>query len=155
MGIALTLKQYLDGQHAPYNVMVHERTATARQTARACEVPNACLAKGVLLRDGHGYLLAVLPASRQFDKAELAQLVDRPVELASEDETELFFRDCAPGAVPPIGEAYGLESVIDDRLMAEPEIYFEGGGHESLIHMRGEAFRALVCGIPHGRFAHV
>src|SRR5437763_1204001 len=56
MGIALTLKQYLDGQHAPYDVMVHERTATARQTARACEVRAACLAKGVLLRDGRGYL---------------------------------------------------------------------------------------------------
>jgi len=46
MGIALTLKQYLDGQHAPYDVMVHELTATAR----TCEVRAACLAKGVLLR---------------------------------------------------------------------------------------------------------
>lgn len=144
MGIALTLKQYLDGQHAPYDVMVHERTATARQTARACEVRAACLAKGVLLRDGRGYLLAVLPASRQLDAAA----------LATEEEAGAVFRDCASGAVPPIGPAYGLETVVEERLLAEPDVYFEGGDHESLVHVRGEAFRELVCGARHGRFAH-
>ena len=154
MGIALTLKRYLDGRHAPYDVMVHERTATARQTARECEVPRSCLAKGVLLRDGHGYLLAVLPASRQLDQAVLSRLVDRPVELATENETGTVFRDCAPGAVPAIGPAYGLETVIDDHLMAEPEIYFEGGDHESLVHMRGEAFQELVRNVRHDSFAH-
>jgi Ala-tRNA(Pro) deacylase len=154
MGIALTLKRYLDGRHAPYDVMVHERTATARQTARECEVPRSCLAKGVLLRDGRGYLLAVLPASRRLDGAELSRLVDRPVELATEGETGTVFRDCAPGAVPPIGPAYGLETVVEDRLMAEPEVHFEGGDHESLVHMRGEAFQELVRGARHGSFAH-
>src|SRR3954462_9979764 len=89
MGIALTLKQYLDGQHAPYDVMVHERTATAR----ACEVRAACLAKGVLLRDGRGYLLAVLPASRQLDAAALARLPHRAAR--------------PPGAPPPAGGARG------------------------------------------------
>src|SRR3954447_3934281 len=140
MGIALTLKQYLDGQHAPYDVMVHERTATAR----ACEVRAACLAKGVLLRDGRGYLLAVLPASRQLDAAA----------LATEEEAGAVFRDCASGAVPPIGPAYGLETVVEERLLAEADVYFEGGDHESLVHVRGEAFRELVCGARHGRFAH-
>lgn len=150
MGIALTLKQYLDGQHAPYDVMVHERTATAR----ACEVRAACLAKGVLLRDGRGYLLAVLPASRQLDAAALARLTDRPAALATEEEAGAVFRDCASGAVPPIGPAYGLETVVEERLLAEPDVYFEGGDHESLVHVRGEAFRELVCGARHGRFAH-
>jgi Ala-tRNA(Pro) deacylase len=64
------------------------------------------------------------------------------------------FRDCASGAVPPIGPAYGLETVVEERLLAEPDVYFEGGDHESLVHVRGEAFRELVCGARHGRFAH-
>jgi Aminoacyl-tRNA editing domain len=84
MGIALTLERFLDGHHAPYDVTVHERTATARQTARACEVRSARLAEGVPLGDGRGYLLAVLPASRRLDEAELARVMDRPVELATE-----------------------------------------------------------------------
>jgi Ala-tRNA(Pro) deacylase len=80
--------------------------------------------------------------------------VDRPVELATEDETGTVFRDCVPGAAPPIGPAYGLETVVEDRLMAEPEVHFEGGDHESLVHMRGEAFQELVRGARHGSFAH-
>jgi Ala-tRNA(Pro) deacylase len=100
-------------------------------------------------------MLAVLPASRQLDRVELSHLMDRPVELATEDETRTVFRDCAAGAVPPIGPAYGLETIIDDQLMEQPEIYFEGGDHESLVHIPGEAFQALVRGVRHGRFAHV
>jgi Ala-tRNA(Pro) deacylase len=38
--------------------------------------------------------------------------------------------------------------------MAEPEVHFEGGDHESLMHMRGEAFQELVRGARHGSFAH-
>src|SRR4051794_41763043 len=124
MGIALTLKQYLDGQHAPYDVMVHELTATAR----ACEVRAACLAKGVLLRDGRGYLLAVLPASRQLDAAALARLTDRPAALATEEEAGGGVPDRAPGAPPPVGPAPGVASVRGGRGAGGAGGSLAGGG---------------------------
>src|SRR5687767_9238899 len=86
MTIAIILQQYLDDQDVPYDVLAHQRTRTARQTARVSEVPADCLAKAVVLRDGQGYVMAVLPASCQLDKAQLWRLLHRPVELAEEDE---------------------------------------------------------------------
>jgi Ala-tRNA(Pro) deacylase len=152
MGIALTLERFLDGHHAPYDVTVHERTATARQTARACEVRSARLAEGVPLGDGRGYLLAVPPASRRHDEAELARVMDRPVELATEARRRPSSAT-APRPPPPIGPAHALGTVVDERLLAEPEIHFEGGGHESLVRVRGEAFRELVRDARRGSFA--
>ena len=62
MAIALTFQRYLD-QHVTYDVIAHEPTMSSMRTAQACHIPGDCLAKGVVLRDATGYMLAVLPAS--------------------------------------------------------------------------------------------
>jgi Ala-tRNA(Pro) deacylase len=83
MAIALTLQRYLESRDIRYDVIVHQPTMTARQTARTCEIPADHLAKAVLMRDGQGCVVAVLPASCQVQKAQLWRLLHRPVELAS------------------------------------------------------------------------
>lgn len=47
------------------------------------------------------------------------------VDLADEGELGRLFRDCAPGAVPPIGECYGLDVIMDDSIQEQPEVYLE------------------------------
>ena len=47
MGIALTLQEYLDDHHVPYDVMLHKRTHCAFDTARATHVPGERIAKAV------------------------------------------------------------------------------------------------------------
>jgi Ala-tRNA(Pro) deacylase len=154
MAIAITLQQYLEDHDIRYDVLVHQRTVTARQTARACEIPKDRLAKAVLMRDGQGYVVAVLPASCRLDKAQLWRLLHRPVELASEEEAEGLFRDCDRGAVPALGQAYGVETIVDERLDRAPEIWLEAGDHERLVHLSGEQFHALTAAARRGRFAH-
>ena len=39
MAIALTLQRYLESRDIRYDVIVHQPTMTARQTARTCEIP--------------------------------------------------------------------------------------------------------------------
>ena len=43
-----------------------------------------------------------------------------------------LFKDCEFGAVPPLGLAYGMSTVIDDCLSEQPEIYFEAGDHDRI-----------------------
>jgi hypothetical protein len=43
------------------------------------------------------------------------------------------------GAVPQIGKAYGMETIRDDSLMAQPEVYFEGDDHETLVRVKTSA----------------
>ncbi len=61
-----------------------------------------------------------------------------------ESELAGLFPDCEVGAIPPIGSAYGLRTLVDSRLRKEPEVYFEAGDHESLIKVSAETFRALM-----------
>ena len=107
----------------------------------------------MLLRDGVGYLLAVVPASHHVDLNAVGHLCGRPVTLADEEEIGCLFPDCEFGAVPPIGAAYGVATIVDDVLASQPEVYLEGGDHLNLVHLRGEQFVGLMRDLPHGRFS--
>lgn len=153
MGIALTLQQYLDDQSVDYDVMVHERTATASETAEASHVPAECLAKAVVLSREGGFLIAVVPSTCKVQLDQLSTFVKGPISIAREDEIEVLFPDCAAGAVPPLANAYGLDTIVDKQLDDADEIYIEGGDHCSLIHLSGRKFRELLQDAPHASIA--
>jgi Ala-tRNA(Pro) deacylase len=153
MAIAPTLAKYLATKNVAYDVLAHIPTQSALRTARACHIPGGCLAKAVLLRDEQGYALAVLPASHHIRLTDLKRQFGDDVELASEREIIEIFEDCARGAVPAIGECYGLDVVVDDDIDAQPEIYFEGGDHATLVHMTHAEFAALTWMARHGSFS--
>lgn len=153
MAIAPTLAKYLDAKNVKYDVLPHEITRSSMRTARACRISGDYLAKAVLLRDATGYALAVLPASHHINLAALKHQYGDDVELANEREIAELFDDCLEGAVPALGECYGLDLVVDDGLNAQPEIYFEGGDHATLVHMTHAEFAALTWMAQHGRFS--
>jgi len=152
MGIAVTLAQYLMERGVPFDVIEHEYTETASQSAMASRVPPDRIAKAVVLKGGDGFMLAVLPASRHIQFDELCKELGRHVDIAKEEQIETLFGDCESGAVPPLGGAYGLNVIVDDSLASQPEIYFEGGDHCSLVHISGPAFRELLADAQHARF---
>lgn len=153
MGIAITLKQYLDQQRVPYDVLEHKPTSNSVRTAEASHVPADCLAKGVMVKHKGGFLMAIVPASRQVRLDEVGRLLQNPVALASEDEASSLFPDCEHGAFPPVAAAYGLNAVVDSSLEGREDIYFEGGDHCALVHIKGDEFNRLMQGVPHGQFS--
>ena len=156
MTISATVQRYLQGRGVPYEVLTHPLTGSSSETAQSTHVSGDRIAKTVVLRDGDaadGYLLAVLPASHHLSLDLLQQWLGRSVELASEQEIGRLFPDCELGAIPPLGEAYGLDVVLDDSLAGLGEVCFEGGDHRTLIKLGGEQFRQLMAGARHARFS--
>jgi Ala-tRNA(Pro) deacylase len=153
MGIAATLQRHLDQHHACYDVRSHRPTTSSLHTAHSAHVPGNCLAKSVLLEDDRGFMMAVLPASRAVDLQALAALTGRHLRLARESAFQPVFGDCALGAVPPLGPIYGVETLLDERLADQKEIWFEAGDHRELIHMASAEFLALLPGVMRADFS--
>lgn len=153
MPIARRLRWYLDQCGVPYEVLPHPHSECSAETARQARIPADRLAKPVLLEDERGYVVAVVPASRRIDLRSLGAQLHRELELASEEEIATLFPDCERGALPPIAPAYRLPVVFDDALSKLPEVYFEAGDHEDVVHVRGEDFVALLEGALHGHFS--
>ena len=154
MAISNTLKRYLDHSGIAYELVKHHFAISSQKIAEAAHVSGQRLAKGVLLRDKFGYLLAVLPSPLCVGVDELNELLDRNLDLVEEDEIHQLFPDCDEGAVPPVGAAYKIEVALDTELCDEPDIYFEAGNHVELVRVGGTDFQTLLKEAQCLRFAH-
>ncbi|MDH5648780.1 MAG: YbaK/EbsC family protein [Gammaproteobacteria bacterium] len=153
MTISLTLLEYLEWAGVDYEVIPHKYTENSLQTAKTAHVPANKLAKCVLLEDENDYLMAVLPADHRIKLSSLHRQLNRNLELASESEVAYLFSDCDIGAIPPIGQAYGYEVIVDDSLTGCDDIYFEAGDHRDLVHLSGRDFREIMGNARQGHFS--
>jgi Ala-tRNA(Pro) deacylase len=154
MTIASRLKEHLTNAGVTYDVVTHPATPSSSRTAQAAHVPGDRLAKAVLLRDDQGWLLAVVPSTHRIDLDLIRAATKRQVELASEEQIGQVFSDCQVGAVPPIGAAYGVATLLDEALTTAPEVYLEGGDHTRVVRVSGADFRRLMSGAQMGSFGH-
>lgn len=153
MSAAPKLTEFLTRVGAGYDLVPHDVTMSSMRSAEACHISGDSLAKAVVLFDDDGYLLAVLPASHHLRFDDLEERGHWPLRMATEEEIEELFPDCARGAIPPIGAAYGLKTLVDENIVELPEVYFEGGDHATLVHMSGPTFDRLMAGAEHGHFS--
>jgi len=150
MKIAASVQEHLRREAVGYELIEHRRTLDSAHTAEAAHVLGAQLAKGTVLKDENGFLIAIVPATRRVDLGAMHRHFGRPLGLATELELATLFTDCEPGAVPPLGAAYGIDCVLDDSLMDVSDVYFEAGDHCGLVHVSGTDFRKLVRDAVHG-----
>jgi Ala-tRNA(Pro) deacylase len=155
MSIANSVHDWLENEGVDYGVLLHSPTRDAAHTAQAAHVPGDRLAKSVILEDDNGYVMAVLPASHKLDLHAVSRELHRDeLTLASERALTELFGDCVLGAVPPLGRAYQMETVLDRSLASAPEVYFEAGDHVSLIHVSGPDFQRLLGEVPQRSISH-
>jgi Ala-tRNA(Pro) deacylase len=153
MAIAHTVESYIAQRGVRYDVISHAHSHNSRETAQLAHVPGDRLAKSVILEDDDGFVMAVLPSTCHIRLGRLSRELNRRLRLATENSLPNLFVDCELGAIPPVGLAYGMSTVIDEGIADQPEVYFEAGDHEQLIHMNREDFRTLMDHAGHARFA--
>lgn len=153
MAVAAAVARFLDLKRVDYRVVTHVHTDCSSETAQAAHVSGERIAKAVLLKDADGYCLAVIPATHALRIDLLNEFLQRRLHLADEDELIATFPDCEIGAVPAVGRAYGIETVVDDRLLEQNEVYFEAGEHRDLVSVSARAFERLMDGCACGTFS--
>lgn len=154
MTMASRLQSCLTQNQSRYDVLQHRASHSSRETARHAGIPPERVAKSVILDDAEGHwLMAVLPANRRVNLDKVQQLTKRSWRLATEIKLDHHFNDCATGAIPPVGSAYGIPALIDHALMSAGDVYFEAGDHEALVHMSTEQFLKLMPGAQRAPFS--
>ncbi len=144
MPISTRIKNHLESNKIPYSLLTHPSSYTAQGAAAVMHVSGREVAKTVVVQAGKDYYLVVLPASHHVKPEKLAQVIGRPIRLATEDEFLSLFPDCELGAMPPLGELYGLSVYLDESLAADKEIIFNAGTHRDAIRMNYDDFVRLA-----------
>lgn len=151
MAISNSVYNWLQDRHVDYDVVQHSHSSSSLQSAIAARVPARQLAKAVVLKDPAGqHMMAVVPATHRLRMHELRDLMEDDLQLVSEQELSAIFPDCETGAVPALGQPYGVNMIWDDELQQSDDIYMEGGDHEQLIHLDRQVFESLMLESQHG-----
>jgi len=137
--------QHLDHMKIPYERINHRRDYTARQTASDCSMKPACFAKVVVVEADGRKLLSVLPADHALDLGRFERLLgcDR-ISLLPESSLMTYFPDCELGALPALGNLYGLPVYVSPELTRQEKIAFNAGTHEQAIRMNYKDFDRMV-----------
>ena len=142
---AKKLKEFLEKEHVSYSTVLHPLAYTAQDVAAAAHISGKEVAKTVVVEIDGRLAMVVLPANRKIILAELREVTgcDR-VNLVSEEDFGLLFRDCEIGAMPPFGNLYGMDVYVAPDLAEDEEIAFNAGSHTELIKMAYRDFERLV-----------
>jgi Ala-tRNA(Pro) deacylase len=154
MSISTTVQNYLQQKGITYELIPHPHTETSLDAAGAAHVPAAKIAKPVILEDDKGYVMAVVPAHHHVQLSMVNHFLGRHMGLATEQEVKKLFTDCEEGAIPPIGQAYGMETIFDECLGDCPDLYLEAGDHEDFIHLDSKTYLKLMSHVPHGHISY-
>jgi len=139
------LQEYLDSQRVKYVSIKHSPAFTAQEIAASAHIPGRDVAKVVVVKLDGAMALVVLPATKMVRMNHLkAEMGVEEVEIASEQEFKGRFPDCEVGAMPPFGNLYDMDTLVEEALARDHEIAFNAGTHTELIRMAYEDFDRLV-----------
>jgi Ala-tRNA(Pro) deacylase len=126
-----TVERYLAQHDVSHEVVEHDARPTAAADARAVGIEPDDAAKTVVLRDGSGYRVVVIPASCHLDLRKLRELVGagHEVRLATEHEIAEGFGSFEVGALPPFGPLLDAPEIVDRRLLDHERVMCSGGDH--------------------------
>ncbi len=153
MTIPDKVQSFMRARGVDYELVRHRKSESTHETANAAHVPDDHIAKAVVVKDAVGYAVAVIPGDRWLKLDALNGELNRSFELAAEEEIEELFPGCRVGAVPPLGEAYGLETYVDESVLALGRASLEAGDHQSLPSVSGDGLRTLLSGVRRGHFS--
>jgi len=153
---SITVRRYLDKQDVRYATTVFDGSMDELFNKGNDKVNPSQIARAIVLKDFHGMLMAVLPGPNLLNIDALNRQLHRNLRVAENEDFQTIFADCAPGVLPPLGEAYGFETVVDDGLLDQDLIYFVSGNNNELVRISGYDFQLLHSNAWYGNaFSHI
>jgi Ala-tRNA(Pro) deacylase len=130
------LQEWLREAGVLFEVLEHAPVSTSEDAARVRGTPLEQGAKALVVRADDRFVHCVLPAHLRVDNAALrAVLGTRKLRFATREELDEV-TGCAPGAVPPFGNLFGLPVLLDEALARNDRIVFNAGSNAVSITMR-------------------
>lgn len=141
-----SLLHWLDDKHVDYEVHEHPRSLTALATARAEGVDPRTFGKVVWVRTAEGGdALIVIDAEDHLDLRKAREaLKSSKVTLVEEAEIEALAPGCDAGAMPAVGDLFGLPTYADFAVAGQPELSFNAGSHSYAVRVDRAAWEEAL-----------
>lgn len=91
------------------------------------------------------FVMLVVPGNLRFDERKVKELFEaKDIRFATEAEVDSVTGGVLPGGVPPFGNLFGLEVIVDPKLLENEKIIFNSGDKRHSIAMKSADYVKLV-----------
>lgn len=145
MAIKNEVKDYLDKNGVSYEVISHPQVFSTIDEARALGVNADETLKNLIVKVKEEEVFAIIPGGHRLDTSKLRHAVNsKHARLITEEEMAKDYSGYEIGAVPPLGELFGVKSYLDKQLIPHETVIFCGGTHSDCVKMKCQDFVNLV-----------
>jgi Ala-tRNA(Pro) deacylase len=94
---------------------------------------------------GKRFAMFVFPGDKKFDPTKIkTQFGLNDIRFATEDEVKVITDGVLPGGVPPFGNLFGLEVILDNEVLENEKIVFNAGDKSFSVAMKSADYARLV-----------
>jgi prolyl-tRNA editing enzyme YbaK/EbsC (Cys-tRNA(Pro) deacylase) len=148
MPIPKQITNYLDKRGAKYAIVTHRKVYTAYDAAQTLKKKLDEIVKNLLIKTDKGFVLVLLPASKNVNLKELKKLMNasgkgvKTVEIPKEGSMVRLLK-VKPGAMSAFGRFHDLEVYMDKNLRKVKKAIFSSGSLTDSFEMAIKEFEKL------------
>lgn len=107
-------------------------------------------AKAIIIRvkisdSNKKFAMLVFPGDLRFNNDKVKKLFGaKDIRFATEEEVDRITDGVLPGGVPPFGNLFNLEVVVDPQLFQNEKMVFNAGDRSFSVGMKSEDYKTLV-----------
>ena len=141
----------LEGGKVWFEVFEHESVRTSEEAAKIRtgyslkQGAKTIIIKAKTSSDLSSYFMLVLPGDKKFDSKKVKKALKiKDIRFATEVEVLLITDGVQPGGVPPFGNIFGLQVIVDPMLLQNKSIIFNAGDRRCSIAMKTKDYVGMV-----------
>jgi HD-like signal output (HDOD) protein/prolyl-tRNA editing enzyme YbaK/EbsC (Cys-tRNA(Pro) deacylase) len=151
MTIPATVLKVLDDWKVDYKLTDKEDTFQLMQGNPMTRYSSK-LARVIFLKDSIGQVQVVIPSNRILDLNRLSQQCGRQFNALRPDELTQLKAKFGIEDFPALPQVTQIDSMIDEHLLAEPQIFFTSGDSYEWITLPADCFKSLTTSSTIGNF---
>ncbi|ASP38036.1 hypothetical protein CHH28_04780 [Bacterioplanes sanyensis] len=151
MAIPATVRKVLEDWHVQYTLTDDEELLRLMQSNAPASYSSK-VANVVFLKDAAGQVQVVVPGDRMLDLNLLAHQLGRQFVALSSAELQTLKTRHGLTDFPALPQVTGLDSLVDDTLLEQDELYIVSGAEHQWLKVPMDQFRAMTASSHVGRY---
>ncbi|MCL5798364.1 MAG: hypothetical protein M1366_06230 [Patescibacteria group bacterium] len=130
-------------EHEP--VMTSEEAAKVRLEYTLHQGAKAIIIRVKITESNKRFVMLVFPADMRFDNKKVKEIFNaKDIRFATPEEIRKISGGVETGGIPPFGNLFGLEVLVDNGLFENEKIIFNAGDRRYSIAMKSADYKSLV-----------
>lgn len=142
--VLTSIKKVFKDKRVEYKEFRHMPVVTSEEAARVRGTRLSQGAKALVMAADGNFMMLVLPGDRKVDFRRFKRLYDiLDLRMGTKEEVKKV-TGVEVGAVPPLGNLFGLVTYFDGRLKDEEFLVFNAGRHEISMEIKRADLEEVV-----------